>query len=99
MNNAENILFGFAESIGLIVKFKPLQYNDGRLKGNRIALGEHLKGDKDKVNFILAHELAHYYLHSDKGDTINSTDHESYEEQADRSAALLCSFIRYCESN
>ena len=37
----------------------------------------------------LAHELAYYFLHYDKGDTITSDKHEEYEEQADRAAKML----------
>lgn len=47
----------------------------------------------EEVNYNLAHELAHAYLHYDKGDTINSGMHEQYEEQADRAAKMLLDAI------
>ena len=47
----------------------------------------------DDVNYNLAHELAHAYLHYDKGDTINSDLHEQYEEQADRAAKMLLDLL------
>ncbi len=43
----------------------------------------------DRINYNLAHELAHVYLHYDKGDTIRSERHADYEEQADRAAKML----------
>ena len=44
--------------------------------------------------YTLAHELAHIYLHFDKGNTIASPLHNEYEEQADRAAKMLLDFIR-----
>lgn len=37
----------------------------------------------------LAHELAHHFLHYEKGDTISSDKHAEYEEQADRADNML----------
>lgn len=45
--------------------------------------------DFDNYIYNLAHELAHLYLHYDKGDTIKSDHHDEYEEQADRAARML----------
>lgn len=59
----------------------------GRLYKCRIAIRSGM--DIDNINYTLAHELAHTYLHYDKGDTINSDQHPEYEEQADRAAKLL----------
>lgn len=70
---------------GLQVKFAPLQYNYGRIKGNRVGIANDI--DIDKINYTLAHELAHAYLHYDKGDII--TNDGIYEEQADRAADML----------
>ncbi len=72
---------------GLRVAFLPLQSSCGRLKGNRIGLCYGM--GIEKMNYTLAHELAHVYLHHDKGDTINDVMHDEYEEQADRAAKLL----------
>lgn len=92
-----NEVFDFARSLGINVKFKPLKYSNGRYayrRGEfRIALAEDLKKDEAKATYILAHELAHHYLHKDKGDTINSPNHMEYEEQADRAAFMLLDFI------
>ena len=53
---------------GLIVKEKPLQYNDGRIKGNRIAIRETIETTTAKA-CILAEELGHY--HTTVGDILD----------------------------
>lgn len=73
---------------GIIVRFAPLQVSDGRIKGDRIGIRQSL-GTIDGYNYNLAHELAHYFLHYDKGDTLNSDRYTEYEEQADRAAKML----------
>lgn len=73
---------------GIIVRFAPLKASYARLKGDRIALGQNLDTIED-FNYNLAHELAHYYLHYDKGDTVSSEKNAEYEEQADRGAKML----------
>lgn len=85
-------LVQLANAQGIIVKFAPLTVSDGRLKGNRLAIRQDLPSIED-FNYNLAHELAHAYLHYDKGDTINSEIHEQYEEQADRAAKMLLDAI------
>ena len=55
--------------------------------GNKVDLKSSL--NIDELNYTLAHELAHFYLHFDKGDTINNDKNVEYEEQADRTAKLL----------
>lgn len=84
-------LVRFAKQRGFEVKEKPLQANDGKLAGRRIAIRT---GAPDK-EYILAHEIAHAYLHT--GDTINSPLHSFYEEQADRGAALILDLIAFME--
>lgn len=81
-------LVHLATSKGIIVRFAPLPVSDARLKGNRLAIRQTLPTIED-INYNLAHELAHAYLHYDKGDTINSDMHDWYEEQADRAANML----------
>lgn len=75
---------------GIVVRFAPLPVSQGRLKGNRMALKDSM--EIDDINFNLAHELAHYYLHYDKGDIINSCSIE-YEEQADRAAKMILDLL------
>lgn len=81
-------LVHLATANGIIVRFLPLPVSDARLKGNHIAIKQDLPTIED-FNYNLAHELAHVYLHYDKGDTIGSDIHEQYEEQADRAAKML----------
>lgn len=90
MNNGKIFqkLIHIAAKADIAVKFAPLQWHDGMLKGNRIAIRQELPTIED-FNYNLAHELAHYFLHYDKGDTINSDKHDEYEEQADRAARML----------
>lgn len=90
MDNGEVFakLVHLATDQDIIVRFAPLQYHDGRLKGNRLAIRQDLPTIED-FNYNLAHEIAHVFLHYDKGDTINSDKHAEYEEQADRAAQML----------
>lgn len=76
----------------IIVCLLPFQAYEGRLKGNRLGIAQDL--NIDRINYNLAHELAHAYLHYDKGDTIHSERHAEYEEQADRAAEMLLDLIK-----
>lgn len=80
----------------IAVKFVPFTVSYARLKatpqGMRMGISQNLQTIED-INYNLAHELAHAYLHYDKGDTINSVMHEQYEEQADRAAKMLLDAI------
>lgn len=49
-----------ADSLGLIVKEKPLRYNNGRIKGNRISIRKDIETTAEKA-CVLAEELGHYY--------------------------------------
>ena len=77
---------------GITVRFAPLKTSYARIQGNRIALNQEF-GTIEDFNYNLAHELAHSYLHSGKGDiTPGAVDGETlaqYEEQADRGARML----------
>ena len=86
-------LIRFAGSMGLSVKFKPLKYNDGLLKGNQILIREGM--DTMQTIGVLAHEITHAALHYDKGNTITSPLHNEYEEQANRGAMLLLKALRW----
>lgn len=45
---------------GLVVKEKPLKYNNGRIKGNRIAIRQDIGTTTEKA-CVLAEELGHHY--------------------------------------
>lgn len=70
----------------IIVRFAPLQYNNGRLHGNKIAIRQDQQ-TVEEYNYTLAYELAHVYLHYDKGNIIQNDG--SYEEQADRAEKMI----------
>ncbi len=84
-------LIHLAEENNIIVGFAPLPVSKGRLKCVRgeVRIGIRMGMSFDEYVYTLAHELAHYYLHYDKGDTIASDRHEEYEEQAGRAAKML----------
>lgn len=56
-----------ADSNNLITKEKPLRANEGRIKGNKIAIKSDLTETKKKC--VLAEELGHHYTTS--GDILN----------------------------
>ena len=58
--NAYEALLDEACDTGLTVKEKPLKYNNGRIKGNRIAIRQDIDTEKEKA-CVLAEELGHYY--------------------------------------
>lgn len=64
-------------------------------KGCIVALNVNLADDPGKRNFVLAHELGHYFLHRKIGDLINK-ESSLYEEQADNYAYNL---IKDIENN
>ena len=87
MKKVYDSLLKVAEGKKLSVVFKPFHFYDGRFRNDKIALREGMSLEKNII--VLAHELAHAYLHYDKGDTINHENHCEYESQADRAAELL----------
>lgn len=58
--NAYEALLDEACNMGLTVKEKPLKYNNGRIKGKRIAIRQDIDTEKEKA-CVLAEELGHYY--------------------------------------
>lgn len=56
---------------GLVVKEKPLKYNDGRINGNRIAIRTDISTQAEK-SCVLAEELGHY--HTTYGNIIDQSD-------------------------
>lgn len=59
MNKYETLLEE-ASNNGLIVKEKPLKYNNGRIKGNKIAIRKDIETTTEK-SCVLAEELGHHY--------------------------------------
>ena len=63
---------------GLVVKEKPLQYNDGRIKGNRIAIRQTIETTARKA-CILAEELGHY--HTTVGNILDQDDANNRKQE------------------
>lgn len=60
-----------SDKYNLIIKEKPLQASDGRIKGNRIAIRKDIETQVEK-SCVLAEELGHY--HTTAGNILNQED-------------------------
>lgn len=76
---------------GMKVLFAPFDGYYGRLYNKRVGIANDMS--LEDINKTLAHEIAHAFLHYDKGDIVDNKD-SSYEEQADRAAAMLLNAIQ-----
>lgn len=63
---------------GLIVKEKPLQFNNGRIKGNRIAIRKDIETTAQKAD-ILAEEMGHYF--TTVGDILDQSDAQNRKQE------------------
>ena len=79
------ILLQIAQQNGLLVKQKPLESCLGCIYNRRIALSNEL--EPAQAAQVLAHELAHFFLHYGKGDI--SDFREDLENEADAVAFFL----------
>lgn len=84
-------LKNFAIAKGFVIKYVDFKASDGRVYGNRIGIRNNM--EEEKQIYILAHEIAHAYLHKNKGNTIKSPKHKEYEEQAHRTAELILDLL------
>lgn len=84
-------LMRLAQENDITVQFLPFKAYYGRLEvvNGNMKIGIKMDMSFDEYVYNIAHELAHYFLHYDKGDTIKSSKHDEYEEQADRAAKML----------
>lgn len=60
-----------AHQEGLVVKEKPLKYNNGRIKGKRIAIRQDIETNTEKT-CVLAEELGHH--HTSVGNILDMSD-------------------------
>lgn len=67
-----------AHEEGLIVKEKPLKYNNGRIKGKRIAIRKDIETNAEKT-CVLAEELGHH--HTSVGDIIDMSDSRNRKQE------------------
>lgn len=72
------ILLDEAHQEGLVVKEKPLKYNDGRIKGKRIAIRNDIDTSAEKT-CVLAEELGHHY--TSVGDILNQRIAENRKQE------------------
>lgn len=72
------VLLCEAAKEGLTVKEKPLKYNDGRIKGNRIAIRKGINTSTEKA-CVLAEELGHHY--TTVGDIISQSTAEERKQE------------------
>lgn len=71
-----------AHQDGLIVKEKPLKYNNGRIKGRRIAIRQDIETNTEKT-CVLAEELGHH--HTSVGNILDMNDiHNRKQERQAR---------------
>lgn len=80
-------LLALAEEQGIILKIKDLKGYDSYLKGQRIAIRKNQMFEK--VVYEAAFELAHYFIHYDAGDMINSPLAKDYNDQAEKAAFMI----------
>lgn len=71
-------LLAEASDLGLTVKEKPLKYNNGRIKGNRIAIRQDIETTAQKT-CVLAEELGHYY--TSVGNILDQTDEQNRKQE------------------
>ena len=64
-------LLAESDSAGLVVKEKPLKYNNGRIKRGKVSIRKDIPTSIEKT-CILAEELGHYYTSS--GDILDQQD-------------------------
>lgn len=70
-------LLAEVENEGLTAKEKPLKYNNGRIKGKRIAIRENMPETQKKC--VLAEELGHYYTTA--GNIIDLSDVRNQKQE------------------
>lgn len=80
-------LLALAEEQGIMLKIKDLKGYDSYLKGQRIAIRKNQMFEK--VIYEAAFELAHYFIHYDAGDMINSPLAKDYNDQAEKAAFMI----------
>ena len=80
-------LLARAEEQGIMLKIKDLKGYDSYLKGQRIAIRKNQMFEK--VVYEAAFELAHYFIHYDAGDIINSPLAKDYNDQAEKAAFMI----------
>lgn len=76
--NSYEILLSEASENGLVVKEKPLKYNNGRIKGSRVAIRQDLSTSVEKA-CVLAEELGHHY--TSYGNILDQSDASNRKQE------------------
>ena len=76
--NSYEILLSEASENGLIVKEKPLKYNNGRIKGSRVAIRQDLATSVEKA-CVLAEDLGHHY--TSYGNILDQSDASNRKQE------------------
>lgn len=71
-------LLAEASDLGLIVKEKPLKYNNGRIKGNKVAIRQDIETTAQKT-CVLAEELGHHC--TSVGDILDQTNVQNRKQE------------------
>ena len=79
----------------ILVLFAPFKGKYGMVRKERIGIANDM--NLENINKTLAHEIAHTYLHYDKGNIVENKN-SNYEGQADRAAFMLLDTIQIIES-
>lgn len=72
------ILLAEVSDLGLIVKEKPLKYNNGRIKGNKVAIRQDIETTVQKT-CVLAEELGHHC--TSVGDILDQTNVQNRKQE------------------
>ncbi|WP_294785739.1 ImmA/IrrE family metallo-endopeptidase [uncultured Eubacterium sp.] len=72
------LLLAEASDLGLIVKEKPLKYNNGRIKGNKVAIRQDIETTAQKT-CVLAEELGHHC--TSVGDILDQTNVQNRKQE------------------
>ncbi len=80
-------LLALADEQGVTLKLLDFKNFDSILHGKRIGIRK--QQPFEKVVYEAAYELAHYFIHYDQGDIINSSLQKDYDEQAERTAFMM----------
>lgn len=80
-------LLALAEEQGIILKLKSIDGYASVLKGKRIAIRKYQMFEK--VVYEAAYELAHYFIHYDQGNMVESPLEKDYNEQAERAVFMM----------
>lgn len=84
-------LLALAEEQGITLKLQDINGYASILKRDRIAI--HRNQMFEKVVYEAAYELAHYFIHYDQGNMVESPLEKDYNKQAERATVMLIQLL------